>query len=356
MATKGFFPVKGLVALFPFFLLSTPLLYHTVSKTKVYSGQFLVFTSWLSCVSGPHKTAWASLPNFEGFWAREVSPLRRTQFLKIGKRGCWGYQVKTWMLTPMKPGGYRIGGGKLRVKIGGKDYLLSGNYVSIKVLPLPEKVMWTGPLSLKVETDPVAGRIELRVRVKGDPALVPYPEISLKKGSLTLAGTAERMEAESNFSGEKRFTYMARGRVEGLAFTYRVFDPVSRKVKVISSPEVSLMPRLLSQHELAYSSGGSGRLPLSLHPFFWAMAGVLFFLSVLFLGLSLVKSRTPSLKARIKKVLESAGRDPAEEVLQRLSSLLEGDLREQVDRLRFSPRIDKREFEKLISKVRERFK
>ncbi|GEM_PF-3070553 len=357
MAAKGLFPGKGLVALFPFFLLlSTPLLHHTASKTRVYSGQSLVFTSWLSCVSGPQKTAWLSLPNFEGFWAREIEPESRTRFLKIGRRGCWGYHVKTWIITPMKPGVYRVGGGKLKVNAGGRPYILSGNYLRIKVLPVPEESMWTGSLSLKVETDPVAGRIELRVKVKGDPALVPYPEVSLRKGSVILAGAGERWNPNGDFSGEKIFTYMARGKIEGLVFSYRVFDPTSRRVLVVSSPEISLLPRLLDQGELARSIPGRGRPPLSLHPIFWAVVGMVFLLSMLSLGLSLTRSRPPSLRARVKKVLAKVGKAPPEEVLQELSSLLEGDLKEQVDKLRFSPAMRKREYERLMSRIRERFK
>ncbi len=355
MASRGAFPGKGLVIFFPLFLLlSSPVLRHTASRSRVYSGQYFLLSSWLSCVRGPHKTNWVSLPSFEGFWAREVPPVRRTQFLKTGGGGCWGYHVNTWMVTPMKAGTYRVGGGKLRVEVDGREYLLSGNYLRIKVLPVPPGTMWTGALSLGVETDPVSGRVDLRVEVEGDPSLVPNPEISLKSGEVLLTGTSERMGTRGKFFGEKKFSYIARERVEGLVFSYRVFDPSSRKLRRVSSPEVSLRPRLLSQGELVSAGGGAGKLPLSLRPGFWAVVAVLFLLSMLLAGLSLVLSRPPSARARLRKVL--AGNLPPEDALRELSLLLKGSLREEVDRLRFSPEIEEEEFKALLDKIRERLK
>ncbi len=357
MALKGLLRRKGLVILLPLFhLLSSPVLYNTASSRRVYAGQYIIFSSWLSCVSSPQKAVWLSLPDFEGFWIKEISPPRRTAFLPLVRKGCWGYNLRTWIITPMKPGRMRIGGGRVRVNIKGRDYLLSGNAIRVRVLPVPEGTMWTGPLSLEVKPDPVSGKVELGVKVEGEPALIPSPEISLQKGELTLVATTETRQVKAGrVFGEKKFLYMAKGRVEGLVFSYRVFSLKRRKLLEVKTPSLSLEPRLFRPEEISPLPPSSSSLPISFRMTFWVVSASLFFLSLIFISLSLLRQRRPSSKSRVKQILARVKELSPEHLLEELSPWLDGELKQQVDHLRFSPKINRREYERLLEKIRERF-
>ena len=356
METKGLGRWKGLVALLPFlYLFSSPVLYHTVSRKRVYSGQYIILTSWLACVPSPTSALWLSLPDFEGFWIKEISPIKRTTFLNIGRRGCWGYQLRTWVATPMKPGRFKIGGGKVKVVLKGRKYLLGGNFLKIRVMPVPRETMWTGSLSLETKTDLIRGKIELKVKVEGDPSLVPEPKIEIKKGEVITVGAVEEKEVKAGkLLGTKTFLYMAKGKVEGLVFSYRVFNPKRKKLLEIKTPALSIKPRLFAEEQIKPLPPSSSSLPLIFQPLYWVSASVILLLSVVFLILSLLRAKQPSSRSKIKQILSRAQKLPPRQLLEELSPWLEGELRKETDHLRFSPKIKERDLKKLLQKIKER--
>lgn len=364
MESKGKISAKGLVILlFPIYLLfGAPVLYNTVDKKIVYQGQQVILTSWVACSQRPERVNWSRLPSFNGFWMEEVTPSRRVMFLNIGRRGCWGYSVKAFALFPQHPGVLEIGDGVARIYIRGKEFVSNGNRVKIKVLPLPGKVDWVGKLQLTLNITPQEGKLELIAKGEGNLDLLPLPRAQRLKGNLVFVGASIQKKFEKNvLSGRKVFIYLARGNtVSGDGFSYKVFDPVRRKIITVKSTSFKLIREgHRKNYEIfGFRNGFREFVPLFSRTFYWVTICLLFVILVVSVFVMLKSRFTPSINPvkeinSLEQNLEHLDKD---EFYSRLSKLFSGDetFLSRLDHFRFSPFADSVEERKKVIREAKR--
>jgi len=364
--SKGKITAKGLVILLlPLYLLfAFPVLYNTVDKKIVYQGQQVILTTWVACSQRPERVDWERLPSFNGFWMEEVTPLRRVAFLNTVRKGCWAYSVKAFALFPQHSGVLEIGDGVARIYIKGKKYVSTGNRLKIKILPIPEKVDWVGKLNLSLRITPEEGKLELVAEGYGNLDLLPPPEVLKLKGNLVFVGASvQKVFENKRLSGKKTFIYLTRGKtVSGEGFSYKIFDPETRKIKVVKTPSFKLV-RQESQKSydiFGFRNGFREFSPLFSSRFYW---GVFFFL-VLILVVSIIVILKPRLGSspnpvkEINLLEEDMEYLNKEEFYSRLARLFSENepFRSKLDHIRFSPFADSlQERKKLLEEAKKKF-
>ena len=364
MEIKGKISSKGLVILIPiFFLFSRPVLFHTVDRKIVYQGQQVILTSWIACSTRPEMVNWERIPSFDGFWMEEVKPEKRVTFLNIGKRGCWAYSVRAFALFPQRAGILQIGDGKARVFIRGKEYVVKGNILSVRVLALPPGADWFGDVKLSLRTIPEEGKIELIAEVEGNPDLLPVPKIADLKGDLIYVGSSvEKKFEKGSLKGKKKFVYLSKStKISCGGFYFRVFDPKSKKIKIISSPSFSMSRKTKGNPGEIYGfrGGFEDYTPLFSMKVYWIIFGVFSFLLagslvILFKDKMFRKEKSSNkLLEEISMRLEGLTKEEFYETISRLIPQ-ESELKRKIDHIRFSPFKDSIEERKeILRKAKE---
>ncbi len=348
MESSGKIRAKGLVILLPFLLFSKPVLYNTVDRKKVFTGEQILFISWAACIQRPERIEWKRLPSFNGFWMEDVRIKKRVDFINIGKKGCWAYPIKSLAIFPQSSGKVKIGGGEVKIFLKGKAYVLKGNEIEVRVKPLPERADWVGTLQLNLKIEPDRGNMEIIAQGQGNIDLLPKPKVKSLKGELIFAGSSSQKNFENGkLKGKKIFIYAVRGnKARGEGFFYRVFNPEKKKMMLISTPSFSFFP---SEERKEWEIFGFRRGVKEYKPFlssfvFWGV----FSLCLLLMGASLVYRLREKFHGSIDplkeiEILEKGIKNlPKDEFYSRLEALFskEGKFNQRIEHLRFSPHLD----------------